>query len=161
MKKVNEIMIDSPFYCEAGESLLAVARQMSAASVSSIPVVNAHNKVIGMIRDRDICVVFSDESSYPLSERTVEDAMSQEVYTCTPEDNLDTVLKAMRLNRVGQLVVVDEQERLAGIVTLSTVVKRLYGSNETQIQYTGSENILKTLYSLADRNMKEYVSVTI
>ncbi|MEW6468356.1 MAG: CBS domain-containing protein [Bacteroidota bacterium] len=160
MKKVKEVMIDSPFYCLGRESLQLVAKQMSAANINSLPVVDKNNKVIGILGELDICMAFSDEKNYPLSDLLVENAMQREVFTCSPDDNLADALRMMRENRVGRLVV-EEEETLIGIITLAQVVKKLYGTNEESMQDTGKENVLKTLYTLAENKPKEFTSVSV
>lgn len=45
------------------------------------------------------------------------------IYTCSIDDRLDTVFDTIRKSRVHRLVVVDEDNRLVGILTLSDILE--------------------------------------
>ena len=45
------------------------------------------------------------------------------IYTCSIEDRLDTIFDTIRKSRVHRFVVIDEQNRLVGILTLSDILE--------------------------------------
>ena len=45
------------------------------------------------------------------------------IYTCSIDDRLDTIFDTIRKSRVHRLVVVDEDNRLIGILTLSDILE--------------------------------------
>ena len=45
------------------------------------------------------------------------------IYTCSIHDRLDTIFDTIRKSRVHRLVVVDEDNRLIGILTLSDILE--------------------------------------
>ena len=45
------------------------------------------------------------------------------IYTCSIDDRLDTIFDTIRKSRVHRLVVVDEDNRLVGILTLSDILE--------------------------------------
>lgn len=153
MKTVKEIMVTTPQYCEKNESLQSVAEQMSSSGIGSMPIVDKNKKPIGVITDRDICLAAANESDKALSELKVQDVKGkQRVHTCTIEDNLQTALKIMRTQKVGRLPVVDQDQKLQGVISLNHIVRKIHDtSDEAEIGYKGEENVFKTLYSLASR----------
>lgn len=45
------------------------------------------------------------------------------IYTCTLNDRLDTIFDTIRKSRVHRLVVIDERNRLKGVLTLSDILE--------------------------------------
>lgn len=45
------------------------------------------------------------------------------IFTCSIDDRLDTIFDTIRKSRVHRLVVVDEDNRLVGILTLSDILE--------------------------------------
>jgi CBS-domain-containing membrane protein len=83
-------------------------------------VVDETKSVIGFLTDRDICTYLCDADCRP-SEAEVAEAMRTEVWSCAPEDTAAQALAMMRLHHVRRLPVVDENERLVGIVSLDDI----------------------------------------
>jgi len=53
------------------------------------------------------------------------------VHKCTDEDRLDTIFDTIRRSRLHRLIIVDDQNRLKGILTLSDILKYLiHGDND-------------------------------
>jgi CBS domain-containing protein len=103
--------------------LATVAKIMWDCDCGTVPVVTEELKVIGMITDRDICIAAATRSTAPGNIR-VRDVMVGQVYTCFLEDDVRTVLKAMRARRVRRLPVLDQQQRLVGIISTNDLVAR-------------------------------------
>ena len=45
------------------------------------------------------------------------------IYTCSIDDRLDTIFDTIRKSRIHRLTVVDEDNRLAGILSLSDILE--------------------------------------
>lgn len=45
------------------------------------------------------------------------------IYTCTVNDRLDTIFETIRKSRVHRMVVIDENNKLKGILTLSDILE--------------------------------------
>lgn len=109
--------------CSADTDLAAVAKIMWDCDCGTVPVVNAERKVIGMITDRDICIAAATRSTAPANIQ-VRDVMAGHVYTCSLEDDVRTVLETMKERRVRRLPVLDQQQRLVGIISMNDLVVR-------------------------------------
>jgi CBS domain-containing protein len=78
--------------------------------------------VVGMITDRDICVVAQSQGK-PLTEIPVRDAMAKGVWACNPGDAPDEAEAIMREARVRRLPVVDEADHLLGLLSLADLAR--------------------------------------
>ena len=77
--------------------------------------------VLGIITERDIVHGLADRGS-ELLDMPVSFAMTRTPATCTPDDDIQTVMSRMTRQRVRHLPVVVEG-RLEGIVSIGDVVK--------------------------------------
>lgn len=75
------------------------------------------SQLVGILTQRDIVRLIAEHRS--LAELTVEDVMSQQVITLKAGDNLDifSVLNLMRHHQIRHLPMVDDQEKVLGVLT--------------------------------------------
>jgi CBS domain-containing protein len=152
MKIVKDIMVNYPKSCTKHDSLKNVVTEMSNSNIGSLPVLDENKRVIGIITDRDITLTLG-KTGRNVNELRVADAMTNSAHTVTPEDDTATALRIMRTKKVGRLPVVDHEQRLRGIVSLNRIVKETHGRKDApELQYGGQENVINTLYSIAERN---------
>jgi CBS domain-containing protein len=88
------------------------------------PEAAGRDKLVGIITDRDIlyaCVA----GSRPLAEVRVADAMSTNLVTGSPDDEVEFVMGLMTTRRIRHLPVLVEG-RLAGMISIGDVVKAQY-----------------------------------
>ncbi|MGW0177863.1 CBS domain-containing protein [Nocardia sp. NPDC003345] len=78
--------------------------------------------ISGIITERDIVRALLRHGGQ-LLDRPVAQVMSTEVRTCGPEDEVDGLRGIMTEHRIRHLPVVDDEGRLAGIVSIGDVVK--------------------------------------
>ena len=76
--------------------------------------------VSGIVSERDVVRRLHDRGADLLG-ATVGDIMTSTVYSCTPQDSLDSIATTMTERRVRHMPVLDEG-RLAGIVSIGDVV---------------------------------------
>ncbi len=85
-------------------------------------------RIDGIVSERD--VVRGLEGGGALLERPVSSIMSSTVYTCSPEDDTDSLVEAMTDRRIRHVPVVDAEGHLGGIVSIGDVVKTRLGELE-------------------------------
>lgn len=152
MKKVKEVMTEQPYSCQQNETIQTVANQMSTSKVGFLPVVDESQKVIGTITDRDVALAMG-KSEKAAKDMKVQDVMKKNVHTVGPEDDATTALKVMRTKQVGRLPVVDKQQRLTGVVSLMGIARKIKNTREKEtLEHEGEDNLVSTLYSIAERN---------
>src|ERR1044072_6695315 len=110
--KVSDIMTADPGFCFAVDTLTKAASIMWQRDCGTVPVLDAGNKVIGMVTDRDICIAVASRDGRA-SEIMAGELCSGNVLSCSPDDELKKALKSMRKNQLRRLPVVDGDGRLA------------------------------------------------
>jgi CBS domain-containing protein len=88
---------------------------MLRADAGAIPVIEGE-RLLGMITDRDIAVRGVAEGHGP--ETPVRELMTNDMITAHVDDDTDDVASRMSHAQVRRLPVIDDQERLCGIVSL-------------------------------------------
>jgi len=76
--------------------------------------------VIGVITDRDICIAAATRPRTK-GEIPVREVMSQRLYTCAPTDDVRSALETMKTRKIRRLPVVEQNGRLAGILSIHDV----------------------------------------
>jgi CBS domain-containing protein len=126
MKKCRDVMTLDPFCCLPGDPVVKAAQSMKDLNVGSIPVVENENseKLIGIITDRDITlnVVACNLNA---SKAVVGDAMSRDLIVCRPEQPVTEAINAMATHQVRRIPVVDEENKIVGIISQGDVALRL------------------------------------
>jgi CBS domain-containing protein len=120
--KVKDLMVGEVKRCETYNTLNTAAQTMWDNDIGCIPVVDSDARVLGILTDRDICMAAYIQG-VSLTESLVTSAMSKEVFSCAPEDDIATAEKLMREKQVRRLPVIDRQERLVGIVSLNDIAR--------------------------------------
>lgn len=120
---VEDLMTREVEACRPGQSLAEAAGRMWRRDCGAVPVVDEGGALVGIITDRDICMALASRRAYA-SEVTIGEVMSRDLVTCTPEDDAEEALEAMRRRQVRRLPVVDAHGRLAGIISVADVLRR-------------------------------------
>ncbi|THC89889.1 hypothetical protein EYZ11_010658 [Aspergillus tanneri] len=97
-------------------------------SISSVPILNSEGVVYNVFEAVDVITLIKGGVYDDLS-LTVGEALKKRsqdfpgIYTCSLNDGLDTIFDTIRKSRVHRLVVVDENFRLKGVLTLSDILQ--------------------------------------
>jgi CBS domain-containing protein len=116
---VRDVMTTRPRAVSADTPLSQVADLMATEDVGAVPIVDG-DRLIGMVTDRDIVVRVVAKGKDPRGMRAVE-ASSQELVTVGPDQDLDEALRLMASHQVRRLPVIDDEERLVGVVSQADV----------------------------------------
>jgi CBS domain-containing protein len=102
-------------------SILEGARRMRDLDVGFLPVCEANGAPVGTLTDRDIVVrAVAEQTSY---QSPVEDVMTADVVACRPEDDLERAEELMRANQVSRVLVLDDDGRIAGVISLADIAR--------------------------------------
>lgn len=107
------------------QTLAVAAKFMRKHKVRHLPVLHG-GEIVGMLSARDIVLLEAAEEA-PLSDLTVEDAMSGNPYVVAPDTPLPEVVAEMSRRKVGS-VLVAEGPKIAGIFTSTDAVDLLASS---------------------------------
>jgi CBS domain-containing protein len=116
---VRSVQIASP-----EESVRAVARRMAKAGVGSVVVLAEAQRPVGILTDRDITLRCVAEGRDP--DATEVAAVMTAPITCVHESTpIESALARMAGVHARRLAVVDDEERLVGILALDDVLELL------------------------------------
>jgi len=113
--KVSEVMTRDVQTVSPDQRAREAASFMLSADAGSIPVTDG-DRLIGMITDRDIAVRGVAKGFGP--ETLVRDLMSNDVVCARHDEEIEDAASRMSKAQVRRLPVIDEQEKLCGIVSL-------------------------------------------
>lgn len=108
-------------YSNLRDSLTRVAGIMWERDCGIVPVVDDEMKVRGVITDRDICVAVASRN-LRASEIRAAEFVKKSIVSCAPGDEVEDALKRMRKYKVRRLPVVDADERLVGILSVTDIL---------------------------------------
>ncbi|CAG8972043.1 hypothetical protein HYALB_00004907 [Hymenoscyphus albidus] len=117
--------------------VIDVIHMMVKYSISSVPIVDKENHVLNVFEAVDVIAIIKG-GAYDELTTSVGDALSKRaedfagIYTCSEEDRLDSIFDTIRKSRVHRLVVIDEENCLKGIISLSDILKYvlLHGADD-------------------------------
>ncbi|MBI1846531.1 MAG: CBS domain-containing protein [Candidatus Rokubacteria bacterium] len=108
----------------AGTSVRDAAALMRERGIRHLPVLDAGQRLVGIVTDRDLRQVIFDvamgragEDVEGLGDLEVREVMTWGVVTVTPATDLGAAASVMRERRLGALPVVDEAAHVVGILT--------------------------------------------
>jgi CBS domain-containing protein len=122
--RVDQIMTRSVHSCRAGETLSDAAQIMWDTDCGCVPIVSddASGRVVGILTDRDICMALHFRGRAP-RDVAICDVMSTAVRTVAPTQDLEDAEKIMREAQIRRLPVVDDEQRLVGILALADLAQ--------------------------------------
>ena len=127
--KVSDVMTRDVQTIRPDQTAQEAASFMLSADAGSIPVTEGE-RLIGMITDRDIAVRGVAKGSGP--DTPVRDLMTNDVVSVRMVEDCSAVASRMSEAQVRRLPVVDEQERLCGIVSLGDLARETRSDSAQQ-----------------------------
>jgi len=122
MTRCSDVMTRNPVVSVASDTVDHIARLMKAEDIGPVPIVQDKNskKLIGIVTDRDLVVKVVAEGRDPRSTR-VEEVMTRDPVACRESDDLKKALDAMSKHQVRRIPVVDDNDKLIGIIAQADV----------------------------------------
>jgi CBS domain-containing protein len=121
-KRAGDVMTTRPHSASPDATLKELAQVMVDEDCGIVPIVE-RGRLVGVVTDRDIvCRTVARR----LSQRSARarDVMSEDDLACVEAGaSLDAVLSEMERHRVRRICVVDEADRLLGIISMSDLAR--------------------------------------
>ncbi|KAL2151962.1 hypothetical protein VTH82DRAFT_5146 [Thermothelomyces myriococcoides] len=126
---------------DMNSSVLDVIHLMVKHNISAVPIIDSENKVLNVFEAVDVIPCIKG-GAYDELTASVGEALSKRaddfpgIYTCSEDDRLDAIFETIRKSRVHRLIVVDDDNRLKGIISLSDILKHvlLFGEEDDDIR---------------------------
>jgi len=121
-RRVKDVMIDDVITIDASASIAEAARRMRDGNVGVLPVVE-EGRLKGIVTDRDIVVRAVAIGADPVTTR-VGDCATWDTVCARPNSPVDEVMEVMAECQIGRVPVVDNDNCVVGMVTLSSLALR-------------------------------------
>jgi CBS domain-containing protein len=112
--RVSELMLRDVMLVPAEESVRNAARAMADID-SRFVLVGVEDRVVGVLTIRDILIRLVAAGLDPLA-TPVSQVMSSSLFTCSGEEDAESVGERMAEHRIEQMPVLDPDERLVGVI---------------------------------------------
>ena len=122
-KRVADLMTPSVITARIDDTMDLADIDMKLARIRHIPVIDADNRVIGILSDRDILRAFG---ALGRDDLIVGAVMTTDVITIGPDAPAREALRIMLEEKIGCLPVVDGDARLIGLITETDFLWRLF-----------------------------------
>lgn len=114
-------------------SMMKASKMMKDKAISCLPIVDEEGRIVGIVSDRDIkdaspskaTTLDMHELYYLLSEIKIQDIMTKKVVTIRSDETVEKAAVLMLEGHFGSLPVVDEENKVVGIITDTDVFKVL------------------------------------
>jgi CBS domain-containing protein len=125
--KISELMTHEPKLVTPDDSVTEVAQLMARANIGLVPVCESleTRKLIGVITDRDLVVRLVANGRDPGSIATLHEVMSEEIVTCSQDDDEEAVERLMAEHKLRRILVIDENGSLLGVVSQADLARAL------------------------------------
>ena len=132
MKKCSEVMTKKPVCCRPDDTVAKAAQLMQSENIGSIPVIENEQtqKLVGIVTDRDLALKIVAKGLDAKSTK-VEAVMTRQVVTCQAVDDMQKALDAMAEHQLRRIPIVDNDNRIVGIIAQADVATRVNQPEKT------------------------------
>ena len=119
VKRSESFVIENPYTVEPCSTVGQARDLLDERHITGLPVVDASGKLMGLLASRDILFVHDDS-------RRVVDVMTprERLITAPIGTTIAQAEEILQTHKVEKLPLVDEQDRLAGLITLRDILQR-------------------------------------
>lgn len=128
VKRYESGMVVNPITMNPRQTLADALELMKRHRISGIPVTEADGRLVGIITNRD--VRFAENPSQPVSELMTKDNLA----TVGPGVSQEEARRQLHQRRIEKLLVVDNQQRCIGLITVKDIEKAVTYPEATKDQ---------------------------
>ncbi len=126
VKKSESGIIIDPIYVYPEATLADADALMSEYKISGVPVISEHNKLLGILTNRDM------RFEKDMNKRADEVMTKMPLITATQGISLDDAADIMHKNKIEKLPVIDDDGFLKGLITIKDIKKRIEYPNSNK-----------------------------
>ncbi len=126
MKKARDVMTKDLIYASPQDTVSHVAQLMKREDIGPVLIVDNEEskRLVGIVTDRDLALKVVAEGRDPQT-TSVEEVMTRKLITCRPDDDVESAMKAMAQYQLRRIPVVEDDNRLVGIISQADVATRV------------------------------------
>ncbi len=126
VKRSEHGIITDPFHLTKDHIVSDALELMERYHISGVPIVEEDGTLVGIITNRDIR--FETDTS-----KKIEDVMTKDnLVTGTRDTTMDEALEIMKKHKIEKLPLVDENYKLAGLITIKDIEKTIEYPNSAR-----------------------------
>lgn len=126
VKKSESGVIIDPIYVYPEATLADANALMNEFKISGVPVIDTHNKLLGILTNRDM------RFEKDMSKRVDEVMSKMPLITAESGISLDEAADIMHKNKIEKLPIIDKDGYLKGLVTIKDIKKRIEYPNSNK-----------------------------
>jgi CBS domain-containing protein len=149
--KAKDVMMRTPYACHLETNLGAATELMWKGNCGFLPVLDSTGKIRGVLTDRDICIALGTRNTLP-GVLTAAELIRDPLFTCSPEDTLQDILRIMRDSHVRRLPVVTPESKLVGVISLHDILFHTEPSRFGKEPEFSSEEVVRTYRLILQRD---------
>ena len=119
--QIQQIMTQGVEFVEGDTPIINAAELMRDEDIGFLPVCE-NDRIVGTVTDRDITIRAVAQGFDPRT-ATVREVMTQEVFYCYADEDVEHAGKVMQENEVRRMLILNRQKRLAGVISLGDIAK--------------------------------------
>lgn len=152
--KVKEVMMGTPYYCQAETNLGSATELMWNANCGFLPVEAPDGKTIGVITDRDICIALGTRGRLA-GDIVVGKVMSGKLYSCAPDDDIHLALQTMKEGKVRRLPVIGSKGSLVGVISMDDILLRTEPMSMGKEPELSSDEVVRAYRAITRREVPQ------
>jgi len=126
VKKSESGIIIDPIYVHPDATLADAEALMKEFKISGVPVVDGHNKLLGILTNRDM------RFEKDMRKRADEVMTKMPLITAKQGISLDDAADIMHQNKIEKLPIIDDEGFLKGLITIKDIKKRIEYPNSNK-----------------------------
>jgi CBS domain-containing protein len=127
-RPVSSIMTGEVITATTDETIKTVCKLMYENDIGSIVIVKRTvddaNKPVGIITERDIVRQIGLSELFVV-QAPIRQIMSTPIVTIGPNNPIRDAIEIMQLKKIRRLVVIDDREKMIGIITIKDALKEM------------------------------------
>ena len=129
---VSRSMVSQVITIDKDASVFEAQEKMASSGIRHLPIVDADNRLIGIVTDRDIRSAMPyrlikekgvTKEREKLAQLKVEDIMTHDPMTISPMHTIQDALLMIQKEKVGAFPVVDDEGKLEGILSVRDLLR--------------------------------------
>ncbi|WP_439400085.1 CBS domain-containing protein (plasmid) [Bradyrhizobium sp. PMVTL-01] len=163
--QARDVMVSPVITVDASATIREVAQLLLARRISAVPVVNADNKILGIVTEGDLIHRAEAGTERPYSwwlrlltgdaqlatdyvkshAVKVEDVMTRDVVTAAPETPLHEIAMQLEANQIKRVPIVNQYGQLIGIVSRPNLLQAI-ASARPKLEVSLSDASIRTRF---------------